>query len=120
MGPFRQAEPADDLIFMGAWTPRRGRVIAGAADKLAKLRGRYVFSDNSQPNTVASPGFLTGAEKWQALSRSRVLLNVHQGDEPYFEWHRALQAITAGRPYSPRRRAMPSRWSPAATSPPRT
>ena len=30
------------------------------------------------------------------LTRSRVLLNIHQGDEPYFEWHRALQAIHCG------------------------
>ena len=28
---FAAAEPEEDLIFMGAWTPRRGRVIAGAA-----------------------------------------------------------------------------------------
>ena len=93
---FAAAEPTDDLIFMGAWTPRRGRVIAAAAPDLAQLRGRYVFSDNSQPNTVASPGFLTGAEKWEALTRSYLLLNIHQGDEPYFEWHRALQAIHCG------------------------
>jgi len=93
---FDAAGPADDLIFMGAWTSRRGRVIAEAAGELAQLRGRYVFSDNSRPNTVASPGFLTGADKWEALTRSRLLLNVHQGDEPYFEWHRALQAIHCG------------------------
>ena len=93
---FAAAEPVDDLIFMGAWTPRRGRVITDIAPDLAQLRGRYVFSDNSQPNTVASPGFLTGAEKWEALSRAYLLLNIHQGDEPYFEWHRALQAIHCG------------------------
>ena len=93
---FDEAAPADDLIFMGAWTPRRGRVIAQAAGELPQLRGRYVFSDNSRPNTVASPGFLTGAEKWAALTRSRLLLNIHQGEEPYFEWHRALQAIHCG------------------------
>ena len=93
---FAAAEPADDLIFMGAWTPRRGRVIARSVEELAKLHGRYVFSDNSRPNTVASPGFLTGAEKRDALTRSRLLLNIHQGDEPYFEWHRALQAIHCG------------------------
>lgn len=90
------AERAEDLIFMGAWTPRRGRVLAAGADDLAQLRGRYVFSDNSRPNPAGSPGFLTGDEKWAALSGARMLLNVHQGDEPYFEWHRALQAIHCG------------------------
>jgi len=85
-----------DVLFLGAFTDRRAQILAAHAERLAALRSRIVFSDNSRPNTPGSPGFLAGEEKWSALRGARVLLNVHQGAEPYFEWHRILQAIHCG------------------------
>lgn len=85
-----------DVLFLGAHTERRARILAEHADLLARLRSRLVFSDNSRPNPAGSPGFLAGEDKWSALSQARILLNIHQGDEPYFEWHRVLQAIHCG------------------------
>jgi len=91
-----QRERALDVLFLGAYTPRRGRVLGRNAGALAALRSRLVLSDNSRPNTSGTPGFLAGEEKWRALASAGVLLNVHQGDEPYFEWHRILQAVHCG------------------------
>ncbi|MDQ2729499.1 MAG: glycosyltransferase, partial [Actinomycetota bacterium] len=34
--------------------------------------------------------------KWSRLAGTRVLLNVHRSDEPYFEWPRALDAMANG------------------------
>lgn len=91
-----QGEREDDVLFLGAYTPRRGRVLSELAGALAGLRSRLVLSDNARPNTPGTPGFLAGEEKWRALAGARILLNVHQGREPYFEWHRILQAIHCG------------------------
>jgi len=85
-----------DVIFMGAHTPRRGQILGGAASALSGLQTRLVLSDNSKPNSADAASFLAGEAKWRALSSARVLLNIHQGPEPYFEWHRALQAIHCG------------------------
>ena len=40
--------------------------------------------------------FLAGQAKWDLLASSRVLLNVHRSDVPYFEWVRVLEAVTNG------------------------
>ena len=34
--------------------------------------------------------------KWQLLRDSRVLLNIHVAQRPYFEWLRVVQAICCG------------------------
>lgn len=93
---FHTAEAHTDVIFLGAHTPRRGAILAGMAEDLARLDATLVLSDNSRPNPGGSATFLAGAQKWDALSAARILLNIHQGSEPYFEWHRILQAIHCG------------------------
>ena len=40
--------------------------------------------------------FAVGAAKLAALADTRILLNVHRGDEPYFEWARVVEAIANG------------------------
>ena len=85
-----------DVIFLGAHTERRARVIAACEPVLSGVRSRLVFSDNSRPNPAGSSSYLAGGGKWKALRDARWLLNVHQGPEPYFEWHRILQAILCG------------------------
>ncbi len=40
--------------------------------------------------------FSTGPAKFAGLADTRILLNVHRGDEPYFEWARVLDAIANG------------------------
>ncbi len=85
-----------DVLFMGCVSDRRQRAIAGYARTLSRRRVRLVLSDNARPNWMASEGFLSGADKWDLLNRSKVLINVHQGETPYFEWLRIVQAMANG------------------------
>jgi Glycosyl transferase family 2/Glycosyl transferases group 1 len=85
-----------DVLFMGCYTERRAKYLASYAPSLWRWRTHVVISDNSRPNWVASPNFVTGSDKWRLLGRSRVLLNLHQGEPTYFEWLRLVEAICNG------------------------
>lgn len=84
-----------DALFLGSESPRRLRALATYGDVLWKWRSHLVLSDNRRPNFEPSESFVADDEKWRLLRRSKVLLNVHQGDVPYFEWLRMVQAITS-------------------------
>jgi hypothetical protein len=92
----RERERDIDVLFMGCLTDRRGKALAGYGRSLQSRRTCYVLSDNSQPNSVPSGSFVVDDEKWDLLGRSKLLLNVHQGNSPYFEWLRVLQAASNG------------------------
>jgi hypothetical protein len=55
-----------------------------------------ILGDDHGPNTENKANYLTGAPKWDLLKRSRVLLNLHVSERPYFEWLRIVQAIGSG------------------------
>lgn len=82
-----------DLLHLGIYSARRGRALAHAADGLARWRAALIFGDDHGPNASAQANFAVDGEKWRLLARSRVLLNVHLGERPYFEWLRVVQAI---------------------------
>lgn len=84
-----------DVLFMGAASERRLRHLASYTHTLSRRSCRWVISDNSRPNWEASESFL-GDEKWDLLGRSKVLINLHQGETPYFEWLRIVQAMANG------------------------
>jgi len=84
-----------DVLFLGAHTRRRTKYLNGCARVLARHRCYLLLSDNSRPNPGASTTFLAEG-KWDLLTRAKVVLNLHQGEEPYFEWLRVLDAIHAG------------------------
>jgi hypothetical protein len=91
------AERDVDVAFLGCATERRGRLLAGYAPTLARLRSELVISDNDRPNPASAASFLAGEDKWSLLRRSKVLLNVHrESHPPYFEWVRVLEAIHCG------------------------
>lgn len=90
------AERSVDVAFLGAQTARRLDYLRNAASSLSRRRCELRVSDNSRPNTGPSVSFVTGEQKLALLSRSRVLLNIHQGPEPYFEWTRIIEAIHCG------------------------
>jgi hypothetical protein len=85
-----------DVTFLGCATPHRARAIAGWGRELARLRSRVILSDNSRPNTGSSESFIAGEQKLDLLARTRVLVNLHRGPAPYFEWVRVLEAIHCG------------------------
>ncbi|MBE2317422.1 glycosyltransferase family 2 protein [Solirubrobacter sp. CPCC 204708] len=85
-----------DVLFMGAESQKRLVHLAQAARPLRDRRCRFVLSDNSRPNFKASETYVAEDEKWNLLNRSKVLINIHQGDTPYFEWLRIVQAMANG------------------------
>lgn len=93
---FDSGERDVDILFMGRYTPRRARALAGYADLFERYRCHVQFSDNSRPATAGDPEFLTDEKKRRLLSRSKVLLSIHGEDEPYFEWLRMVEGICGG------------------------
>jgi hypothetical protein len=85
-----------DLAFLGSSTPRRDRILASYAERLWRRRAALVISDNRLPNEATTASFLAGEDKLRLLAGSKLLLNLHRGPEPYFEWLRALEAIHCG------------------------
>jgi glycosyl transferase family 2 len=85
-----------DILFLGRLTRRRTLALASYAGILERFRCHLGLSDNSRPNLVSGAAFVAGEEKRDLLARSKVLLNVHGEDEPYFEWLRVAEAICAG------------------------
>ena len=85
-----------DILFLGCHTERRSRYLAAYASSLWRWKTQLLLSDNSAPNHRQSQSFVTGDEKWDLLNRSKVLINLHQGEAPYFEWLRMAQAMVNG------------------------
>ena len=85
-----------DVVFMGSYTLRRAKILAGCAIQLSRLRSRLIISDNSRPNLSSSSSFVAGEEKVSLLRSAAVMVNVHQSDFPYLEWARVLDAIHCG------------------------
>jgi hypothetical protein len=85
-----------DVLFLGAATDRRLEYLAKASRPLRNRHCHFVISDNSRPNSKSTGSFVTDDEKWSLLARSKVLINLHQGETPYFEWLRVIQAMENG------------------------
>jgi hypothetical protein len=95
----RRLDAADrdiDILFIGRTTTRRQRALAHYADVLERFNCRILLSDDSRPNVGEGVNFVSGEAKLELLSRSKVLLNVHGEDEPYFEWLRVAEAMSCG------------------------
>jgi glycosyl transferase family 2/glycosyl transferase family 1 len=84
-----------DILFLGTYGPRRARYISTYADTIWRRSSQIVFSD-SGPSWEPSRSYLAGDDKWRMLGRAKTLLNIHRDELPYFEWARAVQALTNG------------------------
>lgn len=85
-----------DVLFMGCLSERRCHALSEYAATLSERHSMLILSDNSRPNWRPAQNFAQDATKWELLRRARVLLNIHQGESPYFEWLRAVQAAASG------------------------
>ncbi len=86
------------VLYLGNKRPRRLAALASTADALVDLDARVVVSDNDEPNRASSPSFYAGDDKRHLLERTGLLLNIHQSDEPYFEWLRFAEAAHCATP----------------------
>ena len=93
-----QRERHVDIGFLSGRTPRREQFIAGAGGMLWEWRTDLRFFSWHRPilGEPEAASFAAGAAKLAALADTRILLNVHRGEEPYFEWARVVEAIANG------------------------
>lgn len=89
-------ERSTDVLFMGAETPRRGALLSSFGETLSRRECDLRLFAFDSPASVSTPQFLTGAVKLERLATSKVLLNIHRSEVPYFEWMRAIEAIANG------------------------
>jgi hypothetical protein len=89
-------ERAIDLTFLGAHTERRCRVLSRCASVVSDRRSAIYMTESAQPHVAGSSYFLSGEPKWQHLADSKVMLNVHQQELAYMEWHRVIGAVLNG------------------------
>lgn len=94
--PIENASP--QVLYLGNKMPRRLGVLASAADALAEFDTRLLISDNSEPNRTSSATFVVGDDKRRLLASTGLLVNVHQSEEPYFEWLRFVEAAHCATP----------------------
>jgi hypothetical protein len=89
------SRPIDVAVLAGA-TPRRLAAVASCAGQLAGRRTELHLPEALVPHRADSELFISGPRKWDLLSRSKLLLNIHRGELGYFEWQRAVEAIANG------------------------
>ncbi|MGA2521518.1 MAG: glycosyltransferase [Acidimicrobiales bacterium] len=85
-----------DLLFLGSMTPRRDRILAEAAHLLWDCNADIRLFEFPRPMSEPRANFVASEAKWEMLASSRVLLNVHRDEVPYFEWVRVLEAVVNG------------------------
>ena len=85
-----------DVVFLGNFKNRRLDALARMSATLGRHRAHLVLGDNTAPNTGSSRWFVAGDDKRSLLASSKVLLNIHQSTEPYFEWLRFTEAALCG------------------------
>ena len=82
--------------FLGGATERRLSLLAGLAPVLGHRDSRLLLHDPRRPVTNEHEWFVAGERRPELLAASKVLVNLHRGEEPYFEWVRAIEAVANG------------------------
>ena len=85
-----------DLLFLGAITERRSQILASAGPLLWDCAADIRLFESARPTSELRANFVAGREKWELLSSSRVLLNIHHNEILHLEWIRILEAIVNG------------------------
>lgn len=85
-----------DVVFLGTSTPRRLRLMAAAAPYLTRHDTDLRFADGLATRLEPVTGFVSGEAKLDLLARAKIVMNLHPGDDPLFEWLRAHEALANG------------------------
>jgi hypothetical protein len=83
-----------DVTFLGTHTSRRTRYFNRAARVLARYNCALHLVAGGAPGGEA--GSAQAREKWALLAQTKVLVNLHGGEETRLEWRRVLDGIHAG------------------------
>lgn len=85
-----------DVLFLGSITERRDRHLSAMASLLWDCSTDIRLFEFPRPMTETRGHFVAGEEKARLLADSRMLLNIHRNEVPYFEWVRVLEAVANG------------------------
>jgi glycosyltransferase involved in cell wall biosynthesis len=85
-----------DVCVLAAMTDRREEFIAANADWFAARNCHLRLVPLGFAKTEMTRSYLPETKRNSLLQRTKILLNVHYSELPYFEWHRALVAIANG------------------------
>lgn len=89
----RLADRPLDLLFLGQHSPRREKLLASYAAKLAELDTFLYYGKAARPLTIASNPMAASEITAALLQRSKIALNLHRDEYTYFEWWRVMQAF---------------------------
>ena len=87
-----------DILYIGASNPRRDTALANMAKTLSSY-DTFIHSPNlvGQPIFKDDPDAIDFKNVCKLARNSKVLLNIHRDEYPYFEWHRLfLMGINNG------------------------
>ncbi|MFW5886122.1 MAG: sulfotransferase [Bacteroidota bacterium] len=84
-----------DIFFLGAFSndnndKRRMKFFARNSLNLSKYNNLFYFVDGNQPLKLNMPTSLSLNQSVAVSQRSKILLNIHRENFPYFEWHRIV------------------------------
>lgn len=74
--------------FFGVANPRRIKALARLAPALSGHESFLHCPAFNGPVRAGDPDMVSGGDFAQIARNSRILLNIHQGESHYFEWHR--------------------------------
>ena len=79
-----------DILFVGYLNKRRARSLAELAPVLSDYDCFLHAPRFTGPITPESPNMIGSRDLAQIAQNAKLLLNIHQGESHYFEWHRLV------------------------------
>jgi len=89
-GDIRWEERPIDVLFLGTLTPRRSEALARLAPTLARHRCFIHAPTGFGRPLRGAKGQIDEAHSRYLAAQSKILVNIHRGEFPYFEWHRIV------------------------------
>lgn len=90
------AERNTDVLFLGTDSAKRLEFVSNHCEFFDSVASRIHILRHMKTILPGDKGVLMGGERAMALKDARILLNLHASKRPYFEWHRAMLAISHG------------------------
>jgi hypothetical protein len=79
-----------DVLFIGSHSPRRERWLRALQDALPDVRWFVHLPSDRQPVGGSGVEHIDTAHAVALARRSKILLNLHRDETPYFEWQRIV------------------------------
>ena len=88
--PNRVLERPYDILFVGYLNKRRAESLTKLGSVLSKYDCFLHVPRFTGPITPGSPNMIGSRDLAQIAQNAKLLLNIHQGESHYFEWHRLV------------------------------